>query len=108
MRFKELLISYLIYKQRWIEIEKKGNLFLTGSNQFLLEEKLIQSLAGRVSLLRLLPLSMKELSSRKELKNLYHLIFKGFYPQLHTEDIKASHWFDNYIDTYVNKDVPAH
>ena len=84
---------------------KKGQFILTGSNQFLLEEKLTQSLAGRVSLLRLLPLSMKELGSRKELKNLNHLIFKGFYPQLHTEDMKASHWFDNYIDTYVNKDV---
>ena len=34
-------------------------------------------------MLRLLPLSLKELSSHKELKNLNHLIFKGFYPQLH-------------------------
>ena len=97
------LLSYIQTKVD--KDKKKGQFILTGSNQFLLEEKLTQSLAGRVSLLRLLPLSMKELSSHKDLKNLYHLIFKGFYPQLHTEDIKASHWFDNYIDTYVNKDV---
>ena len=96
----------LSYIQTKVDKErKKGQFILTGSNQFLLEEKLTQSLAGRVSLLRLLPLSMKELSSRKELKNLYYLIFKGFYPQLHTEEIRTRHWFDNYIDTYVNKDI---
>ena len=84
---------------------KKGQFILTGSNQFLLEEKLTQSLAGRISLLRLLPLSIKELSDYKELKKINDLIFKGFYPQLHIEDIRTKHWFDNFIDTYVNKDV---
>ena len=96
----------LSYMQTKVDRDrKKGQFILTGSNQFLLEEKLTQSLAGRASLLRLLPLSMKELNIDKELKNLSYLIFRGFYPQLHAEDIKVSHWFDNYIDTYVNKDV---
>lgn len=96
----------LSYIQTKVDKEKKkGQFILTGSNQFLLEEKLTQSLAGRISLLRLLPLSMKELRSHKELKNLNHLIFKGFYPQLHGEDIRVKQWFDNYIDTYVNKDA---
>ena len=97
------LLSYIQTKVD--KNQKKGQFILTGSNQFLLEEKLTQSLAGRVSLLRLLPLSMKELSAHKELKSLSHLIFTGFYPQLHREEIRTSHWFDNYIDTYVNKDV---
>lgn len=97
------LLSYIQTKVD--KDRKKGQFILTGSNQFLLEEKLSQSLAGRISLLRLLPLSMKELSAHKELKNLFHLIFTGFYPQLHGEEIRTSRWFDNYIDTYVNKDV---
>ena len=86
------LLSYIQTKVD--KNQKKGQFILTGSNQFLLEEKLTQSLAGRVSLLRLLPLSMKELSAHKELKSLSHLIFTGFYPQLHREEMRTSHWFD--------------
>ena len=96
------LLSYLQTKVD--EDKKKGQFILTGSNQFLLEEKLTQSLAGRVSLLRLLPFSLKELPSQKK-QDLSQLIFTGFYPQLHTEKIRVSHWQDNYIDSYVNKDV---
>ena len=33
------------------------------------------------------------------------MIFKGFYPQLHVENIKISAFFNNYIETYVSKDV---
>ena len=96
------LLSYLQTKVD--KDKKKGQFILTGSNQFLLEEKLTQSLAGRVSLLRLLPLSLKELPSQKK-QDLSKLLLTGFYPQLHTEKIKVSHWQDNYIDSYVNKDV---
>ena len=97
------LLSYI--QTRVDEERKRGQFILTGSNQFLLEEKLTQSLAGRVSLLRLLPLSIKELNSYGDFKQLNRLIFRGFYPQLYIEDIRVKHWFDNYIDTYVNKDV---
>ena len=85
--------------------KKKGQFIITGSNQFLLEEKITQSLAGRVSLLRLLPLSFQELKQAKKTTPLDKLIFKGFYPQLHAENIKISAFFNNYIETYVSKDV---
>ena len=97
------LLSYI---QSKVDRErKKGQFILTGSNQFLLEEKLAQSLAGRVSLLRLLPLSMQELKDCNKLGTLNQLIFKGLYPQLHREKIREKRWFDNYIDTYINKDI---
>lgn len=84
---------------------KKGQFILTGSSQFLLEEKITQSLAGRVSLLRLLPLSLNELSAYNIIENPNKIIFKGFYPQLHSEDIRTKRWFSNYTDTYINKDI---
>ena len=95
------LLSYI---QTIVDKEKKkGQFILTGSNQFLLEEKLTQSLAGRVAILRLLPLSIEELRSIP--KDLNTLLYKGLYPQLHVESIRPQQWFNNYIETYVNKDV---
>ena len=85
--------------------KKKGQFIITGSNQFLLEEKITQSLAGRVSLLRLLPLSLQELKQAKKTTPLNKMIFKGFYPQLHVENIEIGSFFNNYIETYVSKDV---
>ena len=100
------LLSYIQTKTD--RERKKGQFILTGSNQFLLEEKITQSLAGRVSVLRLLPLSLRELSKAgdlKEKKSLFEVIFKGFYPQLHGENIRSRPWFSNYTDTYINKEV---
>ena len=96
------LLSYIQTKVDKDQI--KGQFILTGSNQLLLEEVLVQSLSGRVSLLRLLPLSLEELKNRPY-EHLNELLFKGFYPRLHTQDIRIKNWIDNYIDTYVNKDV---
>ena len=98
--------SLLSYIQTKVDKDKqKGQYILTGSNQFLLEEKITQSLAGRVSILRLLPLSLEELQHSNKIKSANEMIFKGGYPQLHTEDIRVHQWFGNYLDTYVNKDI---
>ena len=97
------LLSYI---QTKVDRErKKGRFILTGSNQFLLEEKITQSLAGRVSLLRLLPLSLQELAPYGKTENLFEVIFKGFYPKLYGENIRPARWLDNYRDTYINKEV---
>ncbi|MBQ7673445.1 MAG: hypothetical protein IJT36_02845 [Alphaproteobacteria bacterium] len=62
MKREIILISYHIYIQ--VYAEKRGNVpgqfLLTGSQSFLLNEKISQSLAGRV--LELLPLSYQEIS----------------------------------------------
>ena len=97
------LLSYI--QTRVDQDKQKGQFILTGSNQFLLEEKITQSLAGRVALLRLLPLSLQELKRAKKTIPQTDMLFKGFYPQLYTENIKTNQFFNNYIETYVNKDV---
>lgn len=86
--------------------DKPGLYVLTGSNNFLLQENLSQTLAGRVSLLNLLPFSITELkNSSFPLRNLEHRIFEGFYPRVITKRLSPSEWHANYIQTYLEREV---
>lgn len=84
------------------EDQMPGQFILTGSQHFLLLEKITQSLAGRVGMLHLLPLSLAEL---KEIPDLEEILYKGFYPPLHTRSITPYQWHSNYIQTYVERDL---
>lgn len=85
---------------------KTGEYILTGSQHFLLLEKITQSLAGRVALLQLLPLSMHELQSVNLLPNQSEtLIFQGAYPRIYDKNIAGSDFYPSYIRTYVERDV---
>ena len=98
--------SLLSYIQTEVDRnKKKGRYILTGSNQFLLEEKISQSLAGRVSLLRLFPLSFEELKTKHKSLSMENVILKGGYPQLFVENLREDRWFSNYVETYVHKDI---
>ncbi len=98
------LFSYL---QSIIDNEKKSGLFiLTGSQQFGLLSGITQSLAGRVALLTLLPFSLLELQkSRLNPTSLEELLFQGLYPPIYDRKSNPTHWYDNYIRTYVERDV---
>ena len=85
---------------------KSGFFILTGSQHFLLSEKISQSLAGRCAILTLLPFSMSELNSASiTFKNYEEYIFRGFYPRIYDKKIKPKDYFSNYIRTYVERDV---
>ena len=86
--------------------DKTGQFILTGSQNFLLLEKISQTLAGRVAVLKLLPLSLDELkSSGLKLENADNLIFLGMYPRLFDKKINPADYYPFYIQTYVEKDV---
>jgi hypothetical protein len=69
-------------------------------------QHLTQSLAGRVRLLTLLPLSLGEMVGRKAGKDdADHLIFNGFYPPLYDRNIQPRDWYPSYIQTYLERDV---
>jgi predicted AAA+ superfamily ATPase len=95
------------YMQGVIDKEYKPGFFiLTGSQNFLMHEKITQTLAGRIALLTLLPLSVHELEQANLLPDeVESLMIKGFYPQLYTRPIDVRTWCANYINTYVEKDV---
>jgi uncharacterized protein len=95
------LFSYL--QQILDENPVPGLFIITGSNNFLLQESISQSLAGRVGYLYLLPLSLEEISDLSGKTNM--LLFKGGYPALYNDEIDPGKWFANYIRTYVERDV---
>jgi hypothetical protein len=113
------LFSYL---QGFLDEERIGPLVLTGSQNFLLSERISQSLAGRVAILELLPLSLAELAERPALRPeqladpaslvdgkppmpLEELLFRGLYPRIHDRGLDAATWLDGYLRTYIERDV---
>lgn len=87
------------------ETDKPGQYILTGSADFLLFEKITQSLAGRTAVLRLLPFSIAEIGDRHRFENYEDYLFKGFYPRIYKMDIPAAYFYPNYIQTYIERDV---
>ena len=98
------LFSYL--QQLLDETKKRGLFILSGSNNFLLQENISQTLAGRIGYLQLLPLSLKELNEYNKLPNqFYNTVFKGGYPEVVARKINPLDWYPNYINTYLERDV---
>ncbi|MEQ9424353.1 MAG: ATP-binding protein [Cyclobacteriaceae bacterium] len=86
--------------------KKKGEFIITGSQNFYLSESISQSLAGRVAILKLLPLSLRELqNSSKHFKTYQQHIYYGFYPRIFDDEISPNDLYPNYIETYVERDV---
>jgi uncharacterized protein len=85
---------------------KRGQFILTGSNNFLLQQQISQSLAGRAGYLELLPLSYAELQHAKlATDNINQHIITGGYPEIWNEKLNPSKWMGGYIQTYLQRDV---
>jgi hypothetical protein len=99
--------SLFSYLQSIVDKEYKPGFFIiTGSQHFLLYEKITQTLAGRIALLTLLPLSVHELQKAHTLPEaLNTVLFNGFYPRPYVQPIPVTTWCTQYINTYVEKDV---
>jgi hypothetical protein len=99
-----------------------GKFILTGSQNFLLHQRVSQSLAGRCAVLHLLPFSQSELQGRKALSistigeriprevhrssaDLVNTLHRGFYPRIHDKALDPGEWLRNYFLTYVERDV---
>jgi predicted AAA+ superfamily ATPase len=116
----------LAYVKEKIDAERSkcGRYLLTGSQNLLLTEKVTESLAGRVAMLRLLPLSNREANGRPhahlpwqtgrrqspQKTSAFAELWKGFlrggYPELAAHpgrDIGL--WHASYVQTYLERDV---
>ena len=99
-----VLFSYL--QQILDETKKQGLFILTGSNNFLLQQSITQSLAGRIGYIDLLPLTFNEINSfGKTNLSTDHLVLGGCYPELFHKKIKPQLWYPSYIRTYIERDV---
>lgn len=85
---------------------RAGEFVLTGSQQFGLMSRIGQSLAGRVALLQLLPLSLAELAGAGlDPPDIDTLLWRGGYPALYGGGPQPLDWLPNYVATYVERDV---
>lgn len=102
-----------------------GQYILTGSQNFLLLEKISQSLAGRCAIHHLLPFSRSELLGRKSTEpeniadmpqqpihqkdkindKVFNALWTGSYPRIHDKHIPPQQWLASYIQTYIERDV---
>jgi predicted AAA+ superfamily ATPase len=98
------LLSYIqVHVDEW---QKPGFFLLTGSENILLNHHISQTLAGRIALVTLLPLSLGELDEASLLpKEMEKILFQGFYPPLYAKKIDPQEWIQSYIQTYVERDV---
>ncbi len=98
-----------------------GRFLLSGSRNFLLMQRISQSLAGRVRLTSLLPFSLAELT-RRDAPSAGDLLaagprrpapdgawtdhaVRGFYPRIHDRGLDAGEWLAQYFQTYLERDV---
>lgn len=98
------LLSYI---QTIVDKEEQvGYFILTGSQNFLINQTITQTLAGRIAILTLLPLSIFELKENNLLpQTIEELVYKGSYPRLYAREIMLSVWYSSYILTYIERDV---
>lgn len=112
------------------ESEENGLFWLTGSEQFSMMKNVTESLAGRIGIMTLYPLSMAEITEvsfdtpidfsieslverEKQAKNydldsVFDIIWKGGMPQVQNADSEErSIYFSSYINTYLMRDVTA-
>ena len=125
-------IQYAPNLLRYIKIavdnsEKKAMYYLTGSQQFNLMKDISESLAGRVGILNLLGLSLREvkeidfnepfipteeyLNKRKKYEKeisyneIWNIIHKGSMPALYQEESDVNMFYAMYVSTYIERDV---
>ena len=102
------------------EDDRPGRFILTGSQNLLLMQNVSQTLAGRTSVLKLLPLSLTELLAREPIDpahlpdleagssphgKLWDAVFKGFFPRIHDKALDPTRWLADYHRTYVDRDL---
>lgn len=86
------------------ERKVNGQYILSGSQSFLLNNHINQSLAGRVSVNNLLPFDITELNTIGKFEP-SQLIYSGFYPRVHDQKIEPNDFYPSYLQTYIERDI---
>lgn len=98
------LFSYL---QGVVDADPRmGRFLVTGSSQFELMASITQSLAGRASMLTLLPFSLGELQHvGRAPTTVDQLLYAGLFPPIYDRPVEPSVWLQDYVGTYLERDV---
>ncbi len=98
-----VLLSYI---QGIVDDDRDSLFILSGSQNYLMMEGVSQTLAGRVALFYLLPLSHAELRlADYHSMSINDLIWKGGYPRIYDREVDVNAFYQSYLETYVQRDV---
>lgn len=112
-------------KMKVDESEERGLFILSGSQKLELMKGISESLAGRVSMIELSGLSMREIHGvkfnrhfvpteeylkerEKDIKpysDLWETIHKGSYPELYDVEREWQEYYSSYVSTYLERDI---
>ncbi len=119
-------IEEIVNNEKRKRIDNYGMYVLTGSQIYKLMKGVTESLAGRISIIHMMPLSRNEIINRDEpmfdfdifniqkrakenpltAPQLFDDIVKGFYPEIYSNDkMKIEKFYSDYIETYIERDV---
>lgn len=92
-----------------LEVDKKkrpGYFILTGSQNFLMNKAITESLAGRVGILNLFPFSNHELLEHGLARStLQEVVWTGGYPRIFSDAIAPTEFYPSYILSYIQRDI---
>ncbi|MBP8819728.1 MAG: ATP-binding protein [Syntrophomonadaceae bacterium] len=119
------LFSYI--KMSVDESGRKGQFFLTGSQQFKMMKNVSESLAGRIGIINLLGLSLREINKvafnepfvptdgyfekrqasvqQTTYKKIWDIIHQGPMPAMHADKLDWQMFYAAYTKTYIERDV---
>ena len=109
------------------ETDEKARFYLTGSQQFNLMKNVSESLAGRVGILNLLGLSLREIkgdsfknefvptkeyienrqntAKKVSYEEVWKYIYQGSMPAIYSDDMDVEMFYATYVNTYIERDV---
>lgn len=109
---------------KWIvdQSTKKGQVVLTGSQTYRLMKGVSESLAGRIRILEMSGLSVRELmgnvgtahpyvpapvavAQKAPIKNIWEIIHRGSMPELQDSTIDWDSFYSDYVSAYLERDV---
>lgn len=102
--------SLLPYIKMRIDANRRlhGQYILTGSQIFPLMKGVSESLAGRIAIFQLYPLSWREIPrvDLYEERVIVEQMLKGFYPEFQVEpNLNPKFWHSSYLATYLERDL---
>lgn len=107
------------------ESEERGLFCLSGSQQFKLMKNVSETLSGRISIIELNGLSLREIQrdsfaqrflptleyvqerqkTVRAPENIWEIIHRGSYPELQNPDMDWGTYYADYVKTYIERDV---
>ncbi len=102
LRVPELLSYIQVYADKR---RTPGMYVLTGSQNFLLPERIAQSLAGRTALVTLLPFTLAEAHGQQVPSSLDEVLYRVFYPRIFDQRLNPPEALSFYVSTYVERDL---